>query len=216
VRFKRRKYCSMECVYLARTHDFETKACERGGCTGALVGRGKELARRRFCSSRCQYLDRVWHGWQQPTITPEMRTKAGQIGGRTSAKQRHKRLMKVIANDLVGRIPAHLREGLTRRQEAYLRALMARAWRLGYRRGQHSKWITKQREKLLQRTLTKRVGEAYGGQESNSVDGRHLEPHDGLHEGEPRVREVLHRADAGVPDRRSEVREGRDRHPLAS
>jgi hypothetical protein len=52
-------------------------------------------------------------------------------------------------------------------------------------------------------------------QQRDSVDRRDLESDDRLHEGVARLRALLHRADAGVPDQGPEVRQRRDRPAAA-
>lgn len=112
------------------------KPCARGGCTGIVeeIGRPKRFERRIYCSGRCAAIERHRTGRNRPPSKAAQR-KGGRIGGRRSGDIRMKQAVLKRAARVDRLIPQYLREDLTPRHLAAIRAIAARSFREGYRTG---------------------------------------------------------------------------------
>lgn len=98
------------------------------------MGRPKRFEQRTYCSVSCAVLERLRTGRNRPPTLAACQ-KGGRIGGRRSGEVRHKRAVLKRADHVDRLIPRYLREDLTPRHLAAIRALAARSFREGYDTG---------------------------------------------------------------------------------
>jgi hypothetical protein len=116
-----------------------TKPCARAarGCAGIIEAPGpKTLAKRDFCSVSCAVRARLEAGWQPDrSFTLEQRRRGGKRGGKLAGLRRRRQALVGAVAKLRKFLTPEFLDGLSAEQEARVRVLLARAYRVGHRRG---------------------------------------------------------------------------------
>jgi hypothetical protein len=116
-----------------------TKPCARAprGCLGIIEAPGpKTLAKREFCSGSCAVRARLEAGWHPDrALTRDQRRRGGQQGGKVAGMRRRRQALMGAVLKLGKFLTPEFLEGLSAAQEARVRVLLGRAYRIGHRRG---------------------------------------------------------------------------------
>lgn len=105
----------------------------------------KLLARRKFCSLRCTFLDRLHRGWCPPQFTLAQRRLGGRVGAKASARTRHRNGLHMRAEHVTQKLPASALQRFDQSEWPFLKALVARGVRIGYRWGYHAALVKERR-----------------------------------------------------------------------